>query len=140
MNRIVHKLPITEDFDHIKKLIFGISSHENDYRICWAINHQCGLSLAKSVDHIILPTKAQPEKSFPNYVFVNSLTRFRFIGNRCENGFLLEEYKNFDFILIIESPEDIDMESFIKNLKSSQLITAILSIDFNKLKNKNRLF
>jgi len=39
-----HTLKIEYDFDFV---LIGISSHEKDYRICWALNNVLGLDLTK---------------------------------------------------------------------------------------------
>jgi len=108
--------------------IFGISSHENDYRLSWSINEQFGLSLAQ--DNSI---KTSEDKDFTCFVHDDDHQTIILISNRCENGFLLEKYKNFDFILKI-IPELIEEETakWLRNLKKVPLISAVLSIPVSK--------
>ena len=40
-----HLLEIEYDYDFV---LIGISSHEKDYRVCWALNNKLGLELVKT--------------------------------------------------------------------------------------------
>ena len=48
------------DFD-----LYGISSHEKDYRICWAINNSLGLSLERTTENIEECNNDKPGNNFP---------------------------------------------------------------------------
>ena len=53
------------DFD-----LYGISSHEKDYRICWAINNSLGLSLERTGDvYFTEELKALARLFLPHFLF-----------------------------------------------------------------------
>ena len=137
MGRTVHKLPAEAESS---VSVFGISSHENGYRVSWAINQALGMHFAASEDHIVT-SKDGSTRPFPCYKYLheNGNTIYRLLSNRCDNGFMLEEYRTIDFIIVVENEESIVIQSLIPKIKSIPFISAIFSIDYNALKNKKRL-
>ena len=107
--------------------IIGISSHENDYRLSWSINEQLKLSFAQNNS---LETEG---KEFTCFVHEDDCQTIMLISNRCENGFLLEKYKNFDFILkFYPELKETETSEWLRNLKKVSLISAVLSIPVTK--------
>lgn len=122
-------------------IVFGISSHENDYRLSWSINEHMGFHLAKTNNHIAFNTRLKVNQEFSMYIFYQEGFTYRLISNRCDNGFLLEELKNIDFLLLIEENEaSFPVNDFITSIRSIPFIAAVFKIELNSLKNKNRLF
>jgi hypothetical protein len=108
--------------------IIGISSHENDYRLSWSINEQLGLMFAQG-DSIV--TDAGNE--FTCFVHDDGQKRLMLISNRCDNGFLLEKCKNFDFILKFNTElNETDTSSWLSDLRKVPLVSAAFPIPVNK--------
>jgi len=108
--------------------IIGVSSHENDYRLSWSINEHLGLSFAQSDS---IGTVAG--KEFTCFVHEDDNQTIILISNRCENGFLLDKYKNFDFILkLYPQSNETETSEWIHKLKKVPLISAVLSIPVTK--------
>ena len=134
----VHKLSSEPDQSYC---LFGISSHENDYRISWALNEYLGFHLSKIANHSFLHPKFGETLEFSQYLFndeVNS-QEFHLISNRCDNGFLLEEYKNIDFFLLIDGIEKSQIGQLLAQIKTISFVSAVFHLDFVQLKNRNRL-
>ena len=85
-------------------ILIGISSHENDYRISWALNEHLGFRFTKSENYKVLNQRLKEFKEFSVYLYINNhdSNTYRLISNRCDDGFLIEELKNIDFLLLIE--------------------------------------
>ena len=108
--------------------IVGISSHENDYRLSWSINEQMNLSFAQNNS-----LETGEGKEFSCFVHEDDDQTVMLVSNRCENGFLLEKYKNFDFFLKFYPELDESKTSeWLRNLKKVPLISAVLSIPATK--------
>ena len=108
--------------------IIGISSHENDYRLSWSINEQLGLVFTRS-DNVV--TSAGNE--FSCYIHEGDNQMLLLISNRCDNGFLLEKYKNIDFILKFDTElNDTATAAWISDLKKAPLISAAFPIPVNR--------
>ena len=139
-NKNVHKL-LNEPPSEFN--IFGIASHENDYRISWAINDALGLHLIKSENHKSFNKRINKEQEFSMYISNSGEipVLIKLISNRCENGFLLEELKNIDYIFLAEQSENsLSSADLIGKIRSISFISTIFPIDIKKLKSKNRLF
>jgi len=108
--------------------IIGISSHENDYRLSWSINEQLKLTLTRG-DNLVTDT----EKEFSSFVHEDDHQRLMLVSNRCDNGFLLEKHKNFDYILKFD-PElnETETTEWLRNLKKSPLVSAVCVIPVNR--------
>ena len=122
--------------------IAGIASHENDYRISWALNDTLGWKLAKTENHLSLNKRLNVTQEFSKYSFHTneSSPSFTLLSNRCDNGFLLEQYKNIDFVLIIEDPAGhYNFSEFTAQLKNVPFISAVFPFEPKNLKNMDRL-
>lgn len=69
-----------------------------------------------------------------------SLLVYHLLSNRCDNGFLLKEMKNIDFLIQIygDIPE-ADQQSLIEGLKRIDIISTSFKIDPWKLKSRDKL-
>lgn len=135
----VHKLTPAPSAEYI---LVGIASHENDYRISWALNEALNFHFTKTDNHSSFNKRLSELQEFAKYTFNadDYSPLFTLISNRCDNGFLLDELKNIDFIMKIENfPESFDISQFLIQLKSVQFISAVFLIDGAKLKNKDRI-
>ena len=104
--------------------IIGISSHENDYRLSWNLNEQSGYRFTQGES---LVTAAG--KEFTCFVHQDDNQRLTLISNRCDNGFLLEKYKNFDFILKFDGElNEAEISVLLRNLKKAPLVSAVFPI------------
>jgi hypothetical protein len=122
--------------------LLGISSHENDYRISWALNNMLGLKLIKAENHKSLNKRLGETQEFSMYIGQTDEFSpiYKLISNRCDNGFLLEELKNIDYILRIEPFEaPIDIDSVFLKIKEIQLISAIFRLNPQSIKSISRL-
>lgn len=138
MRKKVHKLTVHESGTY---RLLGISSHENDYRLSWAINRQLGLDFRKTESlPVFNKTEDNPEQlefSIFQYITPDGVLKMNLISNRCPNGFLIREMKNIDYFLQVFGD---DTKSFIdtisKNLKSIDIVSTVFEVPRNKLNSK----
>lgn len=137
----VHKL--SGDYESDFYLI-GIASHENDYRISWAVNKALKWKLIKvddfKVDHPKLKTIVN--YSMYKYTDVDELFDYYLIANKSEKGFLLPELKNIDYIMKVSGDIDPDTLNTItqKIKKIDIVITAFVIDDLNPRMQKMFVF
>lgn len=133
----VHKLSI--DLSEESSVWFAISSHENDYRLSWALNEYLGLHFIKHENFQSFHPKLNDFQEFTSYICVlpDELS-YKLITNRTENGFLLEELKNIDFFIVVQGVS-FDSSAFLKDLKKIPFVAAVFLIDKSTLKGKKRL-
>jgi hypothetical protein len=108
--------------------IIGISSHENDYRLSWSINEQMGLAFAQG-DCLV----TGGGKEFTCFVHKDEDQTLMLVSNRCDNGFLLEKYKNLDFILKFDAElNEAETQAWLRDLRKAPLVSAVFPIPVTK--------
>lgn len=134
-----YTLEIEYDYDFV---LIGISSHEKDYRICWALNNQLGLNLVKT-DALEIKDKKQDEPShFSLFCFEqpDEFMEYFIIANRSEKGLLIPEQKQVDYFFIIRGEvDDEKVMEIVKQIKESNLVQTAFRVDVNALKSKQNL-
>ena len=80
------------------------------------------------------------EFSLSKYLDEETYIQYNLISNRCDDGFLLEEMTNIDFLLQVsgEAGKE-DLDSLVNKLKQTDMITAAFLIEVDGLKSKKRL-
>ncbi len=132
-------LNVEYDFDFF---LLGISCHEKDYRLSWALNNSLHLELAKEKDLQIDAKKNSTPLTHSIFTFDNEqeYRQFYLISNRGSNGLLVPEQKHADFFLLIKgSLMTEDKPSIIKGVKETPMVLTAFEIDPNQLKSKENL-
>ena len=119
LTKKIHKLNVKleQDFE-----ILGISSHENDYRISWALNQFLGLRLVRSENHVTQDEKTGTGQEFITYTYndPDNLINYKLLCNHSENGYLLPSNKTIDYVMLV-SGEDyksraLELSGTMKNI------------------------
>jgi hypothetical protein len=122
--------------------IIGIASHENDYRISWALNNALGFNFVKTDNLKSFHKKFNEFQEFSMYLsFSDDLSPvYKLISNRCDNGFLLEELRTIDYLLIIENSDKLtNINDVVLQLKSIPFIATAFILNPSSVKSINRL-
>lgn len=128
------KLEIEDDFQ-----LIGIASHENDYRLSWALNQQLGFTFTKKTDLVITHPKHKVETNFTRFIHEDELEylTYTLFSNKSEGGFLLPEFKNIDFILKVSGNPDTEQLAVLTNgIKQINIVITAFVID--QLSDKSR--
>lgn len=115
--------------------LFGLASHENDYRLAWAINKALGIQLVKTND--LQLKRKQQLQSFSRMKFFSEHDVFyELISNASENGYLINNLKNIDFFLKVTGDLMIEqLDQMRLKLKEAQGVIAVFAIDLSTIKN-----
>ncbi len=122
--------------------LIGISSHENDYHLSWAINQNIGLKLAKSMNLSLFNKQLNEQQEFSVFSFDNEDNFFLFnlISNTSANGFLFPEMRNIDFFLqIYGESDDKFILNLINKLNKIDIVNTSFIIDPKNLKAPEKL-
>jgi len=125
----IHKLTFSYENDFH---LIGIASHENDYRLSWAINASLRIDLTKEKDFTIHHPKNKIEANYSMYGYsdLNNYNTYHLISNKSEKGFLLPELKNIDFILRVTGFSELDsLDVLLKKLKKIDIIITAFHIE-----------
>ncbi len=129
MKKKIHKL---SGLDKPSFILMGISCHESDYRLTWAINKQMGFSFKKTDNHIVNFPRSHEKMEFTmfSYSIPESYLKFNIISNRCQNGFLIEKLKNIDFVLqIFGELTDKEAGKIVSSIKAIDLVSAVFVLN-----------
>ncbi len=132
-------LEIEYDYDFV---LIGISSHEKDYRICWALNNKLELNLVKTEPYEIKEKKHEETSHFSFFVCEqpDEFREYLVIANRSEKGMLIPEQKQVDYFFVIKGEiEQAEIAEIIKKMKDVNLILTAFQIDISTLKSKQNL-
>lgn len=129
--------------NEIRFALVGISSHENDYRLVWAINNQLGTSFTRTGDLVVHQPKTGSDLEFSRYIYTDEDTyiTYSLISNRCDNGFLFADIRNFDFLMKVNGEmSSHDMQALVKKLKSIEVVSACYLLEPLKIKGIHGIF
>lgn len=132
-------LNVEYDFDFF---LLGISCHEKDYRLSWALNNNLHLELAKEKDLQIDAKKNSTPLLHSIFTFDNEqeCRQYYLISNRGSNGLLVPEQKHADYFLLIKGSLMKEDEPYIiKRVKETPMVLTAFEIDPIQLKSKENL-
>jgi hypothetical protein len=146
-------------------VLIGISSHEKDYRICWALNNILELDLTKG-EPLEIKSKSQNSPSFFSLFSFEDAEEFKeyfVISNLSENklfapkdntlfskgekespsteiGILIPEQKQMNYFFVIRGEiTKKAIKEVIGKIKKLDFVLTAVSIDVKELKSKMNL-
>lgn len=140
MKKKIHKLSHTESQPQVA--IIGIASHENDYRLSWALNNALGLHLQKS-NYLTLEVREDSTiQAFSVYIQNETDHDLQVVqvSNKCESGFFLNSHKNIDFLLLIAGDlTSEEIRHFTKKISAIEMVMVAFSIEKLTAKEQKRI-
>ena len=118
--------------------LIGISCHENDYRLVWAINQQLRMQFVRGENLVMTDIKLKTDMEFSRFVFHDEdrYMKYYLISNRCPNGFLFPEIKNLDFLIQLNGDvTQAQIREFQLKLKRIEIISAVFVLQPDRIKN-----
>jgi len=122
-------------------MLIGISSHENDYRLVWAMNNAFSFQFARIENLVIFNQKLNADLEFSRFIYTDEdkYLTYHLISNRCPDGFLFPEIRNLDYLLQITGEMDAKhLAKIMKELKMVGIVSATFMIDPKQLKDADR--
>lgn len=157
-----HTLEIEYDYNFV---LIGISSHEKDYRVCWALNNKLGLELVK-VNSLEIKGKKQETPSFfslftydhPDgffeYTVVANLSEGKagvtmentLFGNKAkshsysENEFLIPEHKQMNYFFVVKGElSETESLQLVKQIREIDMVLTAIPLEASQLKSRHNL-
>mgnify|MGYP006293116765 FL=1 len=129
MAKKVHKLKnvVPEAFK-----VICIASHQNDYRLSWAINDKLNLKLKRTQDHHIEIPQSGVDQSFSHYSSESEefFATYHLISNKSEQGYLLKNMQNIDYFLKISGElENISIPELVVKLKEIPIVITAFQME-----------
>lgn len=127
------------EFDFV---LFGLSSHQKDYRLAWFLNRDLNWQLVKN-KNLELTLKKGESESFARSSFHDETNHLHYdlISNLGQEAYLIPEQKEADYFLRIEGEmENHEIRELLTKIKKIEIVNMAFEIDPTKLKSKNNLF
>ncbi|HMW96007.1 MAG TPA: IPExxxVDY family protein [Flavobacteriales bacterium] len=121
-----HKLDMDPDPE---VMLIGISCHENDYRLCWALNRELGINLARRSSDVTAPG---PEKLASYSAFDHDdehEAHWTLVHNHSNDGVLLKEHKQADYFLIVDESAPITPQELIERVRRTEFVLTAYPLD-----------
>ena len=133
-----HKLDMEPDPE---VTLIGISSHVNDYRLCWALNRALGINLTRRSEDI---TDQGPEQmaSYAAFDHTDPETdaNWTLVHNHSGDGILLKEHKQADFFLVVDEAAPIAPDELLEQVRRSEFVLTAFTLDPRQLRGAHKLF
>lgn len=135
------KYELEDDYDYDFNVL-GISCHEKDYRICWAINQILGVTMQKEESDIEVVIKKSNRYSLHtmfSLIDYESEIDYRLVSNRSTMGFLVPEKPQADYIFIVSDHFQLDFNQMKQKINLIPFVLTTFEIDIESLKSKENL-
>ncbi len=135
------KYVLDDEYEYDFRLI-GISCHEKDYRICWGLNNQLKIDLAREEESIeVISKKSNRYSTHTLYTYYNEDTEneYSLLSNRSNMGYLVPEQAHADYLLMVKENYPINFEDMIMQIKGLPFILTAFEVDVFQLKSKENL-
>ncbi len=110
--------------------------------MAWKINQACGLNFERLENHKVTSKKTGQESEFALYSYDDEDTfyLYYFISNKSEQGALLEELRNIDYLIMIQGETtEAFTNGFQARLKKIETVHGVFKVDPSGLKNRENL-
>ena len=122
-----HRLLLEDEYEFVA---YGMSCHLKDYRVAWLMNKSIRMHFSRG--QLDLQGKGGLVETFSRFVSTDEDSRLKYVllSNQNEDVYLLKDWKQFDFFLLVEGYIDIfDAEGFMSNVQSIEGIQYIAELD-----------
>ena len=130
------------DYDYNYQIV-GICCHLKNYKLAYFINKALSLNLIKQEDFTFSFVDALKSAfSFYKHNLEENQLNIYLVQNRSsEGGVLIPEYKQADYVFIVENEENFNEESleYLTKIKNISLVLTAFNIDYKSLKYKDIL-
>ncbi len=120
--------------------VIAISSHVNDYRLCWALNQSLGLDLAKRDTDLI---DQGPERMASYTVFdhheEDTNTTVSLVANHDAEGVLIPDQRQADYFLVIDPESNLRPVDLLERIRRTEFVLAAFPLEFSTIKGAYKL-
>lgn len=120
--------------------LFAISSHVNDYRLCWSLNRNLGLAMERRAKDIQDPG---PERMahYPAFDHVEeaSSAQYSLVVNHAAEGVLVGDQKQADYFLVVDRSAQTPPEEILQRLRDAEFVLTAFPVDPGGLRGAHKL-
>jgi hypothetical protein len=133
-----HRLDSEEAMPDV--VVFGLSSHVPDYRLCWSLNRAMNLDLSRRRNDIVERARGK-DLHYPVFhqALADDAIAWSLIANTCGRRRLLTEQKEADFFLVINREAAGEAPDLLNKLRSAEFVLTAFPLAFSELRNGHKL-
>lgn len=124
-------------YDDAEFGLIGICTHQADYRLVWAINHDLGMRFSKMPEKFtVIDKKGELVSEHEGYDYEDDVNRIKLLllSNRADGKkFLIPEQQSIDFFLILFGNVPSEIQTLATKVKGVQGVLAVFVFDPNEL-------
>lgn len=120
--------------------IIGISSHVNDYRLCWSINRSTGLELTRRRTDIVDQAHGVTA-TFSVYDHVDESTQARctLVNNHSGDGILLKDQRQADYFLVVDNEFAQHAPGLLDRVRTAEFVLTAFQLPYEQLRAGHKL-
>lgn len=120
--------------------LIAISSHVNDYRLCWALNRSLGIALCRR-EHDI--ADAGPEHMAHYSAFDHtdgpSQAMYTLVTNHTTQGVLLKDHRHADYFLLVDEAAPILPADLLEQVRRTEFVLTAFPLELRDLRGAHKL-
>jgi hypothetical protein len=132
-----HKLDLRPEPD---ALVIGISSHVNDYRLCWALNRSMGIALARRATDVVGGDSGHVRFAAYDHLDDETGTVMTLLVNRSGGVPLIREQKDTDFFFVLDENGPLPVDEALVRIRNTEFVLAAYRVDLKRLRSGLELF
>ena len=120
--------------------IIGISSHEKDYRLCWALNKELDIAMGRT-DADVLLHEGDRSATFAVFEHLDEEEHMyvTLVNNRSTSGLLLKEQKLADYFLMLNQDAPIEADELLARVRATPFVLTAFALDYHSLREGHKL-
>ena len=121
-------------------VVYGISSHVKDHRLCWSINRTIGLELTRRRIALSEDVLGRTMR-FTAYDHIDeaSNARFTLVNNHSGDGFLLKEQRQTDYFLVVDNELAEQHPDLLDRLRATDFVLTAFPLPYRQLREGYKL-
>lgn len=120
--------------------VVGISSHVNDYRLCWSLNRALGLELTRRRTdlHDESNGRASHHAAF-DHEAPDIHARVSLVRNLGTEGLLMREHRQADYFLVVDDALTHRWPDLPARVRAAEFVLAAFPLDMENLRTGHKL-
>jgi len=121
-------------------LLIAISSHVNDYRLCWSLNKSLGLELCRRPEDIEGqgPERTAHFSAFDHREEENQAT-ITLVSNHAPEGVLVADQRQADYFLLVDEACSLRPDEALERVKMAEFVLTAFPLDITTIKGAYKL-
>lgn len=120
--------------------LIAISSHVNDYRLCWSLNRKLGISLTRRDTDIEEPGPEQMAH-YTAFDHTEEITRAQYslVSNHAPEGVLVTDQRQADFFLVVDLATHRPPVEVLEQVRGAEFVLTAFPLDPRELRGAHKL-